>query len=229
MDILACSHVTLQFDSQPVLSDLTFGLPERKRLAVMGPSGSGKSTLLRLFNQLLSPTHGNILYRGQSVDAYQPQELRRAVAYAPQKPYLFGKTVAADLDYPLQLNQEKARPGEIEELLAALALPTEILQKTPQQLSGGEQQRIALIRTLLARPKVLLLDEPTSALDETNTLRVEALLAAKAEAEDLAWIWVTHQAEQARRIGELLLYLKDGRLMRLGKTADVLRGVLKDE
>ena len=88
---------------------------------------------------------------------------------------------------------------------------------------------MALARTLVTKPKILLLDEPTSALDETNTLRVEALLAAKGEAEDLAWIWVTHQAEQARRIGELLLYLKDGRLMRLGKTADVLREVLKDE
>lgn len=229
MDILACSHVALQIGAQPVLSDLTFGLPERKRLAVMGPSGSGKSTLLRLFNQLISPTSGNIMYRGKSVDAYPPQTLRREIAYVPQKPYLFGKTIAEDLAYPLALQKEKSDAAELEKLLESLALPSTILKKTPQQLSGGEQQRVALLRSLLIRPKVLLLDEPTSALDETNTLRVEALLTDLADENDLAWLWVTHQAEQARRIGELLLYLKAGRLMRLGRPNDVLAGVKNDD
>ncbi len=229
LDILACSHVTLQFGAQPVLSDLTFGLPERKRLAVMGPSGSGKSTLLRLFNQLISPTSGNILYRGKSVDAYPPQTLRCEVAYVPQKPYLFGKTVAEDLAYPLELQKQKSDVAELEKLLDALALPSSILQKSPQQLSGGEQQRVALLRSLLVRPKALLLDEPTSALDEANTLRVEALLKDLAEEKDLAWLWVTHQAEQASRIGELLLYLKAGRLLRLGRTNDVLAEVKSND
>ncbi len=178
---------------------------------------------------MLSPSSGNVLFQGKEVESYPPSLLRRLVGYVPQKPFLFGKTAAEDLAYPLQLWKDKAKDGELESMLDALALSASLLEKTPAELSGGEQQRIALIRSLLARPKVLLLDEPTSALDEENSLRVEALLTAKAEAEGLAWLWVTHQAEQARRIGQGLLYLKAGRLMRLGKVDDVLAEVTVHE
>lgn len=225
MDILACSHLSLQLGATAILSDITFGLPQRRRLAVMGPSGSGKSTLLRLFNHLLSPSSGNVLFQGKPVESYPAPQLRRSVGYVPQKPTLFGRTVADDLAYPLTLWKESPRAAELDELLAALALPTAILNKAPVELSGGEQQRVALLRSLLARPQVLLLDEPTSALDEENTQRVEALLRKKADEQDLAWLWVTHQGAQARRIGERLLYLKAGRLMRLGQVDDILTEV----
>jgi putative ABC transport system ATP-binding protein len=185
----------------------------------MGPSGTGKSSLFRMMNLLRSPDVGEIYYCSRNVLEYKPSLLRREVGYVMQKPYLFGKTAEEDLVYPYQLRKQQPNLTEIKTYLAKVNLTEAVLDKRPGELSGGEQQRIALIRSLLVKPRVLLLDEVTASLDETNTAVIEDLLLAEQAEKNLTLLFITHNMEQARRISKKVLYLEAGAVKYYGATA----------
>ncbi len=148
--------------------------------AIVGPSGSGKTSLLRLLNRLISPTTGQICWRGQPYDTIPVAQIRRDVVYVSQVPKLLGMTVADAIAYPLRLRQirEAEIQSRLTELCDRLDIPSTWLTKTELQLSQASQQWVSLARGLIVVPPVLLLDDPAATLDAAQQQRLTQVLQA---------------------------------------------------
>ncbi|HEU5104470.1 MAG TPA: ATP-binding cassette domain-containing protein [Solirubrobacterales bacterium] len=191
-------EVGLDRGGRPVLDSFSTAIPEGAT-AIVGPSGAGKSTLLRLLNRLADPDRGEITYRGRPLTDYEPLALRREVSLVPQLPALLEGTVESNLRYAAELAGEEL---DVEETLARAGLDPSFAERDVAKLSVGEQQRAMLARALSQRPTVLLLDEPTSALDHAARDAVEATLAQLRNESGLSLVLVSHDPEQARRLGD---------------------------
>ena len=166
--LLELKNINLTIDDKNIIKNLTLKIKENDYLTITGPSGSGKSTILKLIADLISPTSGNIYFRDKNINEYSPEKYRKQVSYCFQQPVLFGKTVKDNLEFPFIVRN---RPFNQEKVIVALKkvlLDEDDLKKNVDQLSGGEKQRVALIRNVLFKPKVLLLDEITTGLDENS-------------------------------------------------------------
>ncbi|OCS47183.1 ABC transporter ATP-binding protein [Ralstonia pickettii] len=177
------------------------------RIALTGPSGGGKSVLLRALALLDPLDGGQVTWQGEAIHLSAVPAYRCHVAYVRQRPALLPGTVEDNLLMPYQLRARRHsaafdRDAAIA-LLAGAERDASFLKKNASDLSGGEAQIAALVRTLQTHPTVLLLDEPTAALDPASAHAVESLLQhwfAQAP-ERHAWIWVTHDPAQAERVG----------------------------
>lgn len=173
--------------------------------AVMGPNGAGKSLLLRLLHGLMEPTEGAVLWNGGPLDA----AARRRQAMVFQRPVLLRRSVAANVDFALRLrgrSDRRRRDAILEE-----ANLMEHARRPARQLSGGEQQRLALARALAVEPLTLFLDEPTSSLDPSAVAAFERALE-KARDGGAKIVLVTHDAGQARRLADEVVFLHRGSL-----------------
>ncbi len=169
MAIFQLESVSIKIQNQPVLEKTDLTISRDNIIGISGPSGAGKTTFLKIFNRLWEPTTGEVLFEGKPLTSLEHTQLRREVILLFQEPLLFGPLVRDDLLYPFSLPRFKqAPPGEksLQKTLQAMSLPSSYLEKNSSELSGGEKQRVAIARSLLLKPKVLLLDEPTSALDQ---------------------------------------------------------------
>jgi len=184
---------------------------------IAGPSGSGKSTLLRLCNRLEVPTAGRILLDGVDIATIDPRVLRRRAGMVFQHPVAFAGTV---LD-----NLEVARPAvtraEGTAALERAGLDGVFLDRQADDLSGGEAQRMCIARTLLTDPDILLMDEATSALDVDARVVIEQL-AVELVGSGLTVLWVTHDLEQAERLGDHTVVILDGRVVPEERAARLL-------
>jgi putative ABC transport system ATP-binding protein len=187
--------------------------------AIVGPSGAGKSTLLRLLNRLADPDSGAVAYRDRPLAEYDPLELRRRVSLVPQLPALLEGTVASNLGYAaalagIELDRDRC--------LALAGLDPDFAERDVSRLSVGEQQRAMLARALAQRPEVLLLDEPTSALDHAARDAIESTLAELRRELRISLVIVSHDPEQARRLGEWVVRVEAGRAVAAGPLERVL-------
>jgi putative ABC transport system ATP-binding protein len=206
-----------------LLSDVNFRLAKAEVLAVIGPSGAGKSTLLRLLNRLDEPTKGTVLFHGQDYRLIPPPQLRRSIGMVMQRAYLFPGSVAENLAFGPRQQKQALSSEAVDAMLAHVGL-NGYAGRDALTLSGGEAQRVAIMRALANEPEVLLLDEPTSALDEVARQGVEKLLASLIRERQLTCVWVTHSTEQARAMADRVLVIEAGRVAALGAPAEVLRG-----
>ncbi len=190
---------------------------------MVGPSGAGKSTLLRMLNRLDEPTGGTVRLDGQDTRELPPAELRRRVGIVMQRAYLFPGTVAENLVFGPSQRGESLADGQIASMLAGVGLAG-YEGRNALTLSGGEAQRVAVLRALANDPEVLLLDEPTSALDAAARESVEAAIRSLIESRRLTCVWVTHSAEQARSVAAHVLALEGGRVKAWGSPEEILRG-----
>ncbi|SHI68473.1 putative ABC transport system ATP-binding protein [Geosporobacter subterraneus DSM 17957] len=213
MKLLELQSVHYRINRTEILRGIDLNISTGEFLTIIGPSGSGKSTLLRLLNNLNSPTSGNILYREKNINTYVPEALRVQISYVFQKPYLFGTKVIDNLKYPFKLHSKEIDLGKISALLKELNLDEDILQKNIHSLSGGEQQRIALIRSLILEPEVLLLDEITASLDPVNRSMVEDFIKQLHQRSELTILLVTHDMQQAKGLGNRTLYMNQGKIV----------------
>ncbi len=193
-----------------VLADISFRVRQGEWLTVLGKSGSGKSTLLKLLAGLLTPTSGEILYHGHDIAQQDPIKIRQQISYCYQQPVLFGETVADNLNFPFEIRHRRPQQARILASLQAVALPADYLDKKITQLSGGEKQRVAMIRNLLFRPPVILLDEVTAGLDLDSKAAVHHLLQ-QAHQQGATLIQVTHEVDEIQA-AEDKFELEDGRL-----------------
>ena len=210
--------VSLTRGGRRVLDSVGAAMPEGAT-AIVGPSGSGKSTLLRLLNRLADPDGGEIAYRGRPLVDYDPLSLRREAALVPQLPALLAGTVESNLGYAAGLAGEELDAGRC---LRLAGLDPELADRDVAKLSVGEQQRAMLARALAQGPDVLLLDEPTAALDHAARDAVEATLARLRRELGVSIVLVTHDPEQARRLGEWVVRLEGGRAVEAGPLGEVL-------
>jgi putative ABC transport system ATP-binding protein len=197
-----------------VLKNISLKVEKGDYVSVIGSSGSGKSTFLKLCCHLISPTKGNILINGNDVMKNNPIELRKKISYCFQTPILFGDTVMENINYPYSIRNKTMDMERVNMLFSRFNMEPEYIDREIKNLSGGEKQRIALIRTLLFRPEVLLLDEVTSALDVDNTLIVENAVN-DLNNEGVTILWVTHNLEQSRKYANKLLTIDNGEITSL--------------
>ncbi len=190
-------------------------------MTIVGPSGAGKSSLLRLINRLDEPSEGSVFVDGVDYHEISARELRRRVGMIMQMPYLFPGTVAENIRFGPMQRGETLADDVIEALLERVGL-SGFGERPVDRLSGGEAQRVAIARALANEPEVLLLDEPTSALDEEAKTAVEKLLVEIIRAEGLTCIWVTHDRAQAARMGDRVVQMENGRIIRIGTPEEVL-------
>jgi putative ABC transport system ATP-binding protein len=210
--------VSLIRAGRPVLDSVSAEIPAGAT-AIVGPSGAGKSTLLRLLNRLADPDAGTISYRGRPLSEYDPLALRREVSLVPQLPALLEGTVESNLRYAADL---AGKDLDAERCLGLAGLGAEFAERDVSKLSVGEQQRAMLARSLAQEPAVLLLDEPTSALDHATRDAVEATLAGLRRELEISIVLVSHDPEQARRLGDWVVRLEDGKATETGPLEEVL-------
>jgi putative ABC transport system ATP-binding protein len=212
------SEIGLRRGDRRVLDSVSAAIPPGAT-AIVGPSGAGKSTLLRLLNRLVDPDAGTIAYRGRPLTGYEPLALRREVSLVPQLPALLEGTVESNLRYAADLAGRELEPARC---LGLAGLGPEFSGRDVAKLSVGEQQRAMLARALAQQPKVLLLDEPTSALDHAARDAVEATLAELRRELDISVVLVSHDPEQARRLGDWVVRLEAGRAIEAGPVEEVM-------
>jgi ABC-type iron transport system FetAB ATPase subunit len=171
-------------------------------VAIQGPSGAGKSVLLRMLADL-DPHEGEVFLDGRSSKAMPAPAWRAQVVYQAAEPAWWEATAGAHFS--------DAQRGFADKTLAALGLSPALLDTDIERLSTGERQRLALVRSLAAEPRVLLLDEPTAALDPDSVMRTEALLSS-CLTRGMALLIVTHSADQAQRLAQRILHFGHGKL-----------------
>ena len=194
--LLQLRKVGYQAGATKILNNISFMLNAGEFKLITGPSGCGKSTLLKIVASLISPDTGDILFEGEEIATLKPETYRQQVSYCAQTPVLFGDTVYDNLIFPWQIRNKTPEPKAFLADLARFELPETILQKNITALSGGEKQRISLIRNLQFLPQVLLLDEITSALDERNKENVNDIIHRYVRDKNIAVLWVTHDKDE---------------------------------
>lgn len=218
MPLLDFRNVSFANDGKTVLRNVSFVVEAGDFISIVGSSGSGKSTLLRLCSYLISPTSGDVFYKGANMTGYSPTELRKSISYCFQLPYLFGSTVKDNLDFPFSIRNIPFNEARVKELFLLFNISTTLLNADVQNLSGGEKQRIALVRTLLFLPEVLLLDEVTSSLDVENTRMVEDAISSLNK-DGITVLWITHDSEQSQKYANKIITLEAGEI----KSLEVLK------
>ncbi len=206
--LLQMTDISMQFNSTTLFTEFNLSLGTNETVGITGPSGSGKSTVLRIAVNLLTPTKGEILFKGKPISDYDPRELRRRMILVPQEASMFPGTVRENLQWGLSIHKLNATESELESILKEVNLNCDCLDEIAANLSGGEKQRLALARALLLQPEVLLLDEPTSALDEESTLVVEKTIQSIIKEHNIGVLIVTHNAAQARRFTDRVIEIQ---------------------
>lgn len=201
--LMEFQDLTRRFERDDYFLQASGSLSENEILAVRGPSGSGKSTLLKILARLLAPDTGTMFYKGEAYQQIPPQKWRREIQYLSQKPVVFAGSVLDNFRMPFTLNCSPPKLNYSQDqalsYLEAVGLSTAILQQSASTLSGGEAARIALIRSLLVQPSILLLDEPTAYLDDYSAGQVMQLLNTwLAENNQRGLVIVSHKQEDLK-------------------------------
>src|SRR6478672_5772324 len=216
LESLTKSYATAQ-GSGPSVDHVSFEVGAGETCVLLGPSGCGKTTTLRMINRLVTPTSGKIFIGGRDTDTVDPVELRRTIGYVIQQIGLFpNMTVAENIGVvPRLLNWDRARMRRrAEELLAMLALdPAEFLDRYPNELSGGQAQRVGVARALAADPPVLLMDEPFGALDPVNREVIQSEFLRMQRTLRKTVLFVSHDIDEAVKMADRIAIFRAGRLV----------------
>lgn len=214
--------VTKSFDGNRVIDGVSFDVPARTACCIMGRSGSGKSVTLKLLMGLLKPDEGKICVNDveiETLDSAGMVDVRKTMGFLFQYSALFDSlSVADNVAFPLRRHTrmpETDIAASVRERLAEVGLESE-LDKMPLDLSGGMRKRVGLARALALKPSILLVDEPSSGLDPITTLEIDKLLIDLKSSNKTTVVVVTHNVASARRIGDVLIVLHEGRIIAQG-------------
>ena len=213
---------------QPILTNINCHIAQGSSVAIVGPSGSGKSTLIKLLLRFYDPTDGKILIGGQNIQHLQKTSLRRHIGVVPQDTVLFNETIEYNINYGYTGAGDEspdtegvARAAEIHDGILQLPQGYEtVVGERGLKLSGGEKQRVAIARTLLRRPRIIVLDEATSALDTQTELNIQATLSKALTG--LTRLTVAHRLSTVVE-ADLILVLDQGRIVESGSHAELLQ------
>jgi len=205
-------HAEKQTNRTYLFSDLTATVKSAERIALLGKSGQGKSTLLRMIALLDNSDSGEVRLNGVTSRHMDARVWRTKVTYVAQQATMLPGTITDNLKTVSKLHNETFDDKLARKLMKEVGLETLDWAKKATDLSGGEKQRVALVRSLLMKPSILLLDEVTASLDQQSKESVENLLLNWNAAYKTSFLWITHDSEQARRISERIWFMEKGTL-----------------
>lgn len=218
--MLTLQSVSKQFGDLKAVDDVSFEIESGELVTLVGPSGSGKSTILNMIAGHLEPSAGSVLINGKDVTPLSPQNRPTSMVF--QSWALFPHmTVRENIEFPIESRDETV--GErVEELLGLVQLdPSEYAEKKADELSGGEQQRVALARSIAYDPDILLLDEPLASLDYVLQKELRRELSDLNEKLDMTFVYVTHSLESALIISDRIFILDQSELIQSGTPVEI--------
>ena len=214
--VITFRDVSKSYGGVEAVRELSLSIEKGEFITVLGASGGGKTTFLKMINGLVEPTSGEITVLGESLKTADLVQLRRKIGYAIQGSVLFPHlTVEENIAYVPNLwnKSDKARTKKaVAKWMAIVGLAGELGERYPSELSGGQQQRVGIARALAASPELLLMDEPFGAVDALLRRQLQDEIRAIHARGGLTIVFVTHDVEEAMRLGTRVLILKEGRI-----------------
>ena len=225
-------HVALRYGEKSVLEDVNLKIKDGEFMVLVGPSGSGKTTMLKMINRLLEPTDGNIYMDDKRIKDYNQRDLRLSTGYVLQQIALFPNlTVAENIAIIPEMkgwNKDKIKQNTAE-LLEMVGLPVkEYAGRLPSMLSGGEQQRVGIVRAIIGEPRILLMDEPFSALDAISRKQLQVLTKKLHNEFGVTIIFVTHDTDEALLLADRIAVLQNGQICQIDKPNAILENPAND-
>lgn len=225
-------HVALRYGEKSVLEDVNLEIKDGEFMVLVGPSGSGKTTMLKMINRLLEPTDGNIYMDDKRIKDYNQRDLRLSTGYVLQQIALFPNlTVAENIAIIPEMkgwNKDKIKQNTAE-LLEMVGLPAkEYAGRFPSMLSGGEQQRVGIVRAIIGEPRILLMDEPFSALDAISRKQLQVLTKKLHNEFGVTIIFVTHDTDEALLLADRIAVLQNGQICQIDKPNAILENPAND-
>ena len=223
VEVVGLSH---SYGERKVLQGLDLSIGKGEVFALIGPTGAGKTTLLRIIDLLEVPGAGEIYFDGKCIphSGKERLEIRRRMSFIQQKPQVFNLSVYDNVACGLRWRGEKKNKiaDKVDHILEMVGLEG-YRNRNARTLSGGEAQRVALARSLVLEPEVLLLDEPTANLDPVSTARIEQSIQYVARQHNTTMIMATHDMSQGQQLADRIGVLLDGRLVQTGNATDIFR------
>lgn len=218
--MLKLERITKSFDGIKILDDLNFEIPKGQIVSILGPSGSGKTTLLNLILGISEVDSGKIIFDNEDLTNVSME--KRGFNIVFQDYALFPNLNAYEnIIYGLKNKKNISTKEEVNDLIHLLGLEKH-LDKKIDQLSGGQKQRVALARTMVMKPKILLLDEPLSALDGVIKESIKERIKLIAKEYNLTTIIVTHDPEEALTLSDQVLIINEGKIVQFGKSEEII-------
>lgn len=226
MSIIEFDHIDMVYSNgQQSLSNLSLEINQGELITILGPSGCGKTTLIKMVNGLLYPTKGKVLLKGKDISLWDPIELRRSIGYVIQQIGLFPHlTIQQNIAYVLMLmgRTKEFQIARAIELIDLVGLEKKYLSRYPHELSGGQCQRIGVARAFAADPEIIIMDEPFGAVDEiARSLLQEELIAIHRKLKKTI-LFVTHDIEEALRLGTKIVLLNNGKIEQVGSKEEMV-------
>ncbi|WP_173655006.1 ABC transporter ATP-binding protein [Sharpea azabuensis] len=214
--IIKYEHITKSYGDHEIIHDLELNIEAGDFVTIIGSSGSGKTTVLKMVNGLIEPTSGHLYVEGKDINDVDLIDLRRHIGYAIQGSVLFPHmTVEENIAYVPRLinanDKEKTREA-VNRWMNMMNLDASLKERYPSELSGGQQQRVGIARALAASPKILLMDEPFGAVDAINRTQLQDELKALHKKTGITILFVTHDIEEAIKLGTKVLVIDQGRI-----------------
>ncbi|RQH01366.1 ABC transporter ATP-binding protein [Natrarchaeobius oligotrophus] len=224
---IAFENVTKVYDDgTEAVTDVSFSVSSGETATLVGPSGCGKTTTMKMVNALVEPTTGTVSVDETPVSEYDPIELRRKVGYVIQDIGLFKHmTIEENVGIVPDIVgwSDDRIENRVTELLELVRLDDDVRTKYPQELSGGQQQRVGVARALAAEPEVMLMDEPFGALDPITREQLQNEFLDIQAGLDVTIVFVTHDIDEALKMGDKVAVLQDGELIQYDPPAELLR------
>lgn len=226
--MISYKNVSMEYpESGKVLDNLNFNIEKGEFFVIVGPSGSGKTTSLKLINRLIEQTDGDIFFNNKKLKDYNLRELRLKIGYVLQEIALFPNlTVFENISLIPEMKKmdREIIDEKIDLLLNKVGLePNKYKDRFPEELSGGEKQRVGILRAIISGPEILLMDEPFSALDPISRINLQDLIKELHNEYKITTVFVTHDMSEAIKLADRICFMKEGKVIQIATPEEIVK------
>lgn len=226
--MISYKNVSMEYpESGKVLDNLNFNIEKGEFFVIVGPSGSGKTTSLKLINRLIEQTDGDIFFNNKKLKDYNLRELRLKIGYVLQDIALFPNlTVFENISLIPEMKKmdREIIDEKIDILLNKVGLePKRYKDRFPEELSGGEKQRVGILRAIISGPEILLMDEPFSALDPISRINLQDLIKELHNEYKITTVFVTHDMSEAIKLADKICFMKEGKVIQIATPEEIVK------
>lgn len=226
--MISYKNVSMEYpESGKVLDNLKFNIEKGEFFVIVGPSGSGKTTSLKLINRLIEQTGGDIFFNNKKLKDYNLRELRLKIGYVLQEIALFPNlTVFENISLIPEMKKmdREIIDEKIDFLLNKVGLePKKYKDRFPEELSGGEKQRVGILRAIISGPEILLMDEPFSALDPISRINLQDLIKELHNEYKITTVFVTHDMSEAIKLADRICFMKEGKVIQIATPEEIVK------